>query len=155
MRFPAVAPALTLAVCAALAAVPARAEHRCADPATQEAFLVAALQSNLQVLGVACSDMGRYSQFVDRYRADLVQHGNVMTAWFKKRYGGRANVEAERYSTEMVNAVSTGNNTFGKERRRARPGSFAREERQFEVGQNFADGGGFGDGYHVSTIAFW
>ncbi len=97
----------------AFAAQPALAQKHCIAPADQAAFEVQALRTHLRVLAIHCTDEGRWAAFVGRYQADLTVNDKAVTAWFKRRFGGRAQQEGDRYSTDLANAISAGNTVLG------------------------------------------
>ena len=102
-----------LAILGAIAAQPALAQKRCALPADQAAFEVHALNTHLRVLAIGCSDDARYAAFVRKFQPDLAANETYVTAWFKRRYGGRAQAEHDRFVTDLSNGVSDGHTVLG------------------------------------------
>ncbi len=103
-----------LAVLGAIAALPASAQRQCAAATDQAQFEVQALRSHLMVLATSCdNESGRYAAFINKYQRDLNANDQAVTAWFKKRYGGRGQAEHDRYITDLANAVSTGSTVLG------------------------------------------
>ncbi len=102
-----------LLVLGAVAAQPAWAQKHCVAPADQTAFEVQALRTHLRVLAIHCADESRWSSFVGKYQADLTANDKAVTAWFKRRFGGRGQQEADRFVTDLANAISTGDTVLG------------------------------------------
>jgi hypothetical protein len=102
-----------LAVVGAIAAQPALAQKHCALPADQAAFEVHALNTHLRVLAIGCGDDARYAAFVRKFQPDLSANEKYVTAWFKRRYGGRAQFEQDKFVTEMSNGISDGHTVLG------------------------------------------
>jgi len=101
------------AIVGAIAAQPALAQKHCAAPADQAAFEVHALNTHLRVLAIGCGDDARYAAFVRKYQPDLVANEKYVTAWFKRRYGGRAQFEQDKFVTDMSNGISDGHTVLG------------------------------------------
>ncbi|MEI7714094.1 MAG: hypothetical protein WCI94_21850 [Rhodospirillales bacterium] len=102
-----------LLVLGAFAASPALAQKHCVAPADQAAFEVQALRTHLRVLAIHCADEARWASFVGKYQADLSANDKAVTAWFKRRFGGRAQPESDKFVTDLANAISTGNTALG------------------------------------------
>lgn len=102
-----------LALLGAFAAQPALAQKHCSAPADQAAFEVQALRTHLRVLAIHCADEARWSAFVGKYQADLTANDKAVTAWFKRRFGGRGQPESDKFVTDLANAISTGNTVLG------------------------------------------
>ncbi len=106
-------PALFLSgVCAVQ---PALADRQCASAADQAAFEVQALRSHLVVLATGCDDGTPYNAFIRKYQSALVANDQAVTAWFKRRYGGRGQYEHDRFVTDLTNAVSSDATTLGSD----------------------------------------
>ena len=102
-----------LLILGAFAAQPALAQKHCLAPADQAAFEVQALRTHLRVLAIHCSQEARWAAFVGKYQADLSANDKAVTAWFKRRFGGRGQQESDRFVTDLANAISTGNTVLG------------------------------------------
>jgi hypothetical protein len=102
-----------LAILGAIAAQPAVAQNHCALPADQAAFEIHALNTHLRVLAIGCSDDARYAAFVRKFQPDLAANDKAVTAWFKRRYGGRGQFEQDKFVTDLSNAVSDGHTVLG------------------------------------------
>ena len=102
-----------LVILGTVAAQPAFAQKHCAAPADQSAFEVQALRTHLRVLAIHCADESRWSAFVGKFQADLTANDKAVNAWFKRRFGGRAQPEADKFVTDLANAISTGNTVLG------------------------------------------
>jgi hypothetical protein len=99
-----------------VAAVPAaRAERQCASPADQSAFEVQALRSELMVLAMGCHDDDRYNAFMRRYQPDLMANEKMVDGYFKRTYGRSAQLEHDRFVTDLANAVSRQGTELGSD----------------------------------------
>ena len=94
-------------------AQPALAERQCANLADQAVFEVQALRSTIMVLGTGCQEEDRYNAFIRRFQSDLQANERAVSAYFKRRFGGRAQQEQDRFVTDLANAVSSQGNRFG------------------------------------------
>jgi hypothetical protein len=95
-----------LAAFSLLAAQPVLAQPQCASPTEQSTFDVQALRSELMVLATGCHDDAQYNAFIRRYQPDLQANERAIDAYFKARYGRMAQVEHDRFVTELANALS-------------------------------------------------
>lgn len=102
-----------LALLGAFAVQPAFAGKQCNTPSDQAAFEVQALRTHLRGLAIRCSDDARWATFVGKFGPDLQANDKSVTAWFKKRYGGRSTSEGDKFITELANAISTAENVMG------------------------------------------
>lgn len=100
---------LSLIVAGILLASPAVAAnpHRCAAPADQAMFELAALKSELVLLATKCNRAADYNSFVNRFRPQLIQVDKDLTTYFRKAHGGRAQNVSSTFSTELINEQST------------------------------------------------
>ncbi len=105
----------TLAILGAFAASPAMALPQCAAPADQAIFEVQALRSRFVVLATGCPNDAAYSAFVGKYKTALLANDQVMTAWFKKRYGARGQFEHDQFVTDLTNAMSSDSTRQGSD----------------------------------------
>jgi len=85
----------------------AQADMRCLGPDERAAVEVAALRSELMVLATGCHDDDQYNAFIRKYQADLQGNEAAIGELLKRQYGRRAQVEHDRFSTEMANAESS------------------------------------------------
>ncbi|MSP04225.1 MAG: hypothetical protein EXR05_03070 [Acetobacteraceae bacterium] len=92
---------------ASLLAQPVLAAPRCAIPAEQAMFELAALKSELLVLAIACRRNDSYNAFVQRYRPALLDLDKNMNAHFKRAHGGQWRKAADDFATDLVNVRST------------------------------------------------
>lgn len=90
----------------AAALQPAFAERQCSSPADQSAFEIQALRSELMVLAMGCHDDSQYNAFMRRYQPHLMANEKAIDAYFKKAYGRSAQVEHDRFVTDLANAIS-------------------------------------------------
>jgi hypothetical protein len=96
-----------------LAVQPVLASQPCTTLTDQSAFEVQALRSELMVLATGCHDDNRYNAFIRRYQADLQANERAINAYFKQRYGARAQTEHDRFVTELANAMSRQGSDLG------------------------------------------
>jgi hypothetical protein len=102
-----------LAILAASAVQPALAQRQCSNLADQTTFEVQALRSAIMVLATGCHEDDRYNAFIRRFQPDLMANEHSVNAYFKRRYGGRAQTEHDRFVTDLANAVSRGGSQYG------------------------------------------
>jgi hypothetical protein len=89
-----------------LSAQPVLAQRQCSSLSDQSAFEVQALRSELMVLATGCHDDEQYNAFIRRYQADLQANERSIDAYFRHRYGKSAQVEHDRFVTDLANAIS-------------------------------------------------
>ena len=82
------------------------AAQSCARPADKTAFDVAGLKSQLMVTAITCEATERYNTFITRYRPDLVAQEKVLTAYFTRNFGKKAQAEHDDYITSLANSQS-------------------------------------------------
>ena len=104
-----------LAVLAIAAAQPALAQKQCASPADQSAFEIQALRSELMVLAMGCNDDSQYNAFMRRYQPHLQANERAIDAYFKRAYGRSAQLEHDRFVTDLANAISRQGTTLGSD----------------------------------------
>ena len=78
----------------------------CARPADKTAFDVAGLKSHLMVTAITCEATERYNAFIARYRPNLLAEEKVLTAYFSRTYGKRAQAQHDDYITSLANSQS-------------------------------------------------
>ncbi len=78
----------------------------CARPADRAAFDVASLKSQLMVTAITCEATERYNAFILRYRPDLVAQEKVVSAYFSRTFGRRAQSQHDDYITSLANSQS-------------------------------------------------
>jgi hypothetical protein len=96
-----------------LSAQPVLAQQQCTSLSDQSAFEVQALRSELMVLATGCQDDNQYNAFIRRYQADLQSNERAIDAYFKHRYGRTAQVEHDRFVTDLANAMSRQGSDLG------------------------------------------
>src|SRR5580698_9184125 len=96
-----------------LSAQPVLAQQQCTSMADQSAFEVQALRSELMVLATGCHDDDRYNAFIRRYQSDLQGNERAINAYFQHRYGRSAQVEHDRFVTDLANAISRQGSDLG------------------------------------------
>ncbi|HEX3576493.1 MAG TPA: hypothetical protein VHU42_17990 [Rhodopila sp.] len=96
-----------------LSAEPVLAQQQCTSLSDQSAFEVQALRSELMVLATGCQDDTQYNAFIRRYQADLQSNERAIDAYFKHRYGRTAQVEHDRFVTDLANAISRQGSELG------------------------------------------
>ena len=107
-RFVSAVAALTL-----LTTQPLFARDQCSSEVDQSAFEVQALRSELMVLATGCHDDERYNAFIRRYQGDLQANERMINAYFQHRYGRSAQVEHDRFVTDLANAISRQGSDLG------------------------------------------
>ncbi len=78
----------------------------CTRPTDKTAFDVAGLKSHLMVTAITCEATERYNTFIMRYRPDLVAQEKVLTAYFSRSFGRKAQAEHDDYITSLANSQS-------------------------------------------------
>jgi hypothetical protein len=82
------------------------AAQTCARPADKTAFDVAGLKTQLMVTAITCEATERYNAFIVRYRSDLVAQEKVLTGYFRRNFGSRAQAQHDDYITSLANTRS-------------------------------------------------
>jgi hypothetical protein len=106
---------LSLAVAGSLVCQHAAAQLHCMTPADQATFDVQALRSEMMVLATGCSDDAAYNAFITRYQPELQANEREVDAWFKKKFGRRAQTEHDRFVTDLANAQSNAGTRLGSD----------------------------------------
>ncbi|HEY0184766.1 MAG TPA: hypothetical protein VGC09_18350 [Rhodopila sp.] len=96
-----------------LSTQPVLAQRQCSSLSDQSAFEVQALRSELMVLATGCHEDQRYNAFIRRYQADLQANERSINAYFQHRYGKSAQVEHDRFVTDLANAISRQGSDLG------------------------------------------
>jgi hypothetical protein len=96
-----------------LSGQPVLAQRQCTSLSDQSAFEVQALRSELMVLATGCHDDDRYNAFIRRFQADLQGNERAIHAYFQHRYGRAAQVEHDRFVTDLANAISRQGSDIG------------------------------------------
>ncbi|MSP30378.1 MAG: hypothetical protein EXR09_08020 [Acetobacteraceae bacterium] len=94
---------------------PAVAATRCAMPAEQSMFEIAALKSELMILAIACQRSDSYNSFVKRYRPVLLDLDKNLNAYFKRTRGARWQKAADDFTTDLVNMRSSAASHIGSD----------------------------------------
>ena len=92
---------------------PVWAERQCSSVSDQSAFEMQALRSELMVLATGCHDDTQYNAFIRRYQSDLQANERAIGAYFRHRYGKGAQVEHDRFVTDLANAMSRQGSDLG------------------------------------------
>ena len=98
-----------------LASQQASAQLQCMSPGERAAFDVQALRSEAMVLATGCSDDQSYNAFINRYKPELQANEREIDAWFKKKYGRRAQQEHDHFVTDLANAQAESGSRLGTE----------------------------------------
>jgi hypothetical protein len=106
---------LSLAAAGTLVCHLAAAETQCLPSTDQAVFNVQALRSEMMVLATGCSDDAAYNSFIERYKPALMMNEHEVDAWFKRKYGRRAQFEHDRFVTDLANAQSDAGTHMGTE----------------------------------------
>lgn len=78
----------------------------CVRPAEKAAFQMSTLKSHLTVTAIQCHAEERYNAFVLKYRPDLAGGEKVLSSYFARAYGRRAQSQQDDYITQLANAQS-------------------------------------------------
>lgn len=78
----------------------------CVRPAEKAAFQMSTLKSHLTVTAIQCHAEERYNAFVLKYRPDLAGNEKVLSSYFARAYGRRAQSQQDDYITQLANAQS-------------------------------------------------
>lgn len=106
---------LSLAAAGTLVCQLAAAQTQCLAPTERAVFDVQALRSEMMVLATGCSEDSAYNAFMERYKPALLANEHEIDAWFKRKYGRRAQFEHDRFITELANAQSDAGTHMGTE----------------------------------------
>ena len=106
---------VSLAAAGTLICQQAAAQLHCMSPAERAAFDVQALRSEMMVLATGCSDDAQYNAFIERYKPVLQANERDVDAWFKHRFGKRAQTEHDRFVTDLANAQSSAGTHLGSD----------------------------------------
>ena len=106
---------LSLAAAGSLVCQQAAAQLHCMTSADQVTFDVQALRSEVMVLATGCSDDAQYNAFITRYQPALQANEREVDAWFKKKFGRRAQSEHDRFVTDLANAQSSAGTMLGSD----------------------------------------
>jgi hypothetical protein len=82
----------------------AEAITRCASPQDQAMFEVAALKTELMVVGITCKQEESYNAFVLRYRPQLIDNDRAVTAYFNRLRGRGGQRAADIFITNLAQA---------------------------------------------------
>jgi hypothetical protein len=106
---------VSLATAGTLICQQASAQLHCMSPAERATFDVQALRSEMMVLATGCSDDAQYNAFITRYQPELQGNERDIDAWFKKKFGKRAQTEHDRFVTDLANAQSSAGTKLGSD----------------------------------------
>jgi hypothetical protein len=106
---------LSLAAAGTLICQQAAAQLHCMSPADRAAFDVQALRSEMMVLATGCADDAQYNAFIMRYQPQLQANERDIDAWFKRKFGRRAQSEHDRFVTDLANAQSSAGTKLGSD----------------------------------------
>lgn len=82
------------------------AEGFCANPEERTALKVAALQQELMVAALSCSETRSYNRFVLAYRGDLQRSDAALQTYFLRRDPQRGMADYNAYKTRLANDAS-------------------------------------------------
>jgi hypothetical protein len=109
-------PAAALLTAGLLLAPPAaEAARRCADPQEQSVFEVAALKSELMVVGIACKVEDRYNAFVERFRPQLIENDRALGQYFNRARGRAGQRASDAYITNLAQGRSNAGQQLGSD----------------------------------------
>lgn len=78
----------------------------CAHPSEKAAVDVSALVSELQLVTMICHTKDKYNALIPHLRPALATKEKNLTAFFKRAYGKRSQIEHDKYITELANLQS-------------------------------------------------
>ena len=93
----------------------AQAPLQCLAPPERSALEVAALRSELMVLATGCHEDDRYNAFIHKFQPSLVSNESTIGDMFKRKYGKRAQLEHDRFTTELANGESSAGMRLGSD----------------------------------------
>ncbi len=99
----------------AVAAPAAQAAQRCADPQEQAMFEVAALKSELMVVGIACKQEELYNNFVLRFRPLLAANDRALVQWFVRHQGRAGQRASDAWITNLAQSRSMEGQRLGSD----------------------------------------
>jgi hypothetical protein len=103
---------------AALTLAPPAAEAagaRCASPEEQAMFEVAALKSELMVVGIACRQEDSYNAFVQRFRPLLADNDRAVVSWYNRHHGRSGQRASDAYITNLAQSRSIEGQRLGSD----------------------------------------
>ncbi len=106
---------LSLAAAGTLICQQAAAQMHCMTPADRASFDVQALRSEMMVLATGCADDAQYNAVITRYRPEMQANERDIDAWFKRKFGKRAQSEHDRFVTDLANAQSSAGTRLGSD----------------------------------------
>lgn len=106
---------LSLVAAGTLIGQQAAAQTQCLAPHDRAAIDVLALRSELMVLATGCADDTKYNAFIERYKPALQANEREIDAWFKRKYGRRAQSEHDSFVTDLANAQSSAGSRLGSD----------------------------------------
>ena len=86
--------------------LPANAANICAKPSEFQALNMRALQSELMVAALSCSQDRHYNWFAKRYRSELITYGKEITNFFQRHGAKRGDKLMNDFVTKMANRAS-------------------------------------------------
>ncbi|WP_069187558.1 hypothetical protein [Pararhodospirillum photometricum] len=87
--------------------VAAASSAPCHPSRDDAAIAVRALQSHLMVAGLSCGQSASYNQFVTKFQSDLASHGQSLTGYYSRQYGGKGANQLNTAVTRMANEAAT------------------------------------------------
>lgn len=78
----------------------------CARPPEKTAIEASAVVSQLQLVTLKCHTRDKYNALIPRLRPALTTKEKNLTAFFKRAYGKRGQMEHDKYITELANLQS-------------------------------------------------
>lgn len=76
------------------------------DAKETDAVNVRILQSEMMVAALSCNMRNSYNTMVVRYQGELVAHGRVLKAMFRRDHGNSAQKELDGFVTQLANDAS-------------------------------------------------
>ena len=97
--------ALILGAGLAIAAggAPAWAGPACATPQDETTLNARVLQTELMVAALACGEQQRYNAFVNAFKSELSQQGQLLRAYFKRVHGASGENRMNAFVTKLAN----------------------------------------------------
>ena len=85
---------------------PTQAAALCVKPAEKSAFDLSTLRNQLVLTAISCKINDRYNDAVTKFKPDFAGSEKILTGYFGRAYGGRAQSRQDDYNTQLISAQS-------------------------------------------------
>lgn len=82
---------------------PAWARSACATPEDEITLNSRVLQTELMVAALSCGEQQRYNAFVNAFKSELSQRGQLLRAYFKRVHGASGENRMNAFVTKLAN----------------------------------------------------